>query len=110
MIVFASLESSDVLMLAAVLGALMFLVGLPLLVWAAWRIKKEDSWQRIAERRLARLGDAEAEREKVARELEQKEEKWELHFQEHSRTLARLDKYERLYGALPPDERLTSRG
>lgn len=110
MIILASLESTDVVTVAAILGALLFFVGLVVMVWAALRIKKEDSWKQIAERRGVRLVDAEAEKVKVERELEQKEARWELHFQEHSRTLAQLDRYTRTYGELPPDERLTSRG
>lgn len=93
------------------IGSIVILAGIIALFVAAFRIKSEDSWRKIAEKRLAALEDEEKEKEKWKRRAESAEIEVEKLTSRTARDRATIDRYESKYGYLQlPDDIHRSRG
>lgn len=85
------------------LGPIAFAVGSLAVGWVIWRLKSDETWKQVAERRKVRTEELEKELDKLRGKLDHLEIDCERFEQRYFRELAKVEWYEKKHGLIPPD-------
>lgn len=86
-----------------VLGLVAFALGSLAVGWVVWRLKSDEAWKQVAERRKTRVEELEEELGRLTRKFELSESDCERFEQRYFRELAKVEWYEKRHGPIPPD-------
>jgi hypothetical protein len=84
-------------------GGVFFVIGGLASAWVIWRLRSDEAWKKIAERRGVEIIDLEKEVARLTKKHSDSESDCERYEQRYSRAQAKVDWYERRYGPIPPD-------
>jgi hypothetical protein len=95
--------------LAWIVGGLGFAVGCLAFLIATWQARSEETWRKIAERRLTSLQEEKASKEEWKERCKSAELENDRLIARSGRERAKLEWYESRYGPVPPTDIHSSR-